>query len=1090
VGVANDPSQINSTSGHFVCHWSGIEDPQSSVLEHVIAIGTSSTDQSVLSSEKLLADQRSYTSAAFPSLRPYVPYYVMLTIHNRAGQERVLVSDAVYLDVTPPTFQGSLLVYPNFRVAEYYSGLLTNVTVSSGGVATAVCLLETDAITVIFDAPSDATSNYGASVGSFTYEVGVGYRMGSDDIVQFSSFFPVPLIAEHPLSQPAGERLYHRLTRLSLASVGRRPFYVTIKVGNGARLYSVLSSRAVYVKTNFTTQSSWARDGFNTRVDVDYQASTVEIGASFSFGANCPIRSGRWAVESVDGNLTQPYTNLKLTEENPPGATIQVRTDQVQLFNEETYRVLLQVTDLSGEVHILRSDGVTVTTRVVTPGRVTDGPVNNQDLNYQESGTTLQACWDGFGDGTPEQEIDYYEVAAGNSPSLLQTQSSVAPFVNVGRNMSHLFEDLTLVPESVEYFITVRAYTVSGALAEAYSNGIRVGLQNSIFPGRVDLARYQSDRTSLSVHWSGFQSDLPIFRYEWALGSSQHSSRELAEFCSDVNSNFSREFDVAGFMDIGLDTSVIITGLDLQGNTTYYLTLRVLDQAKNCIAVETPDGVTLDETLPALDASPTSVLLGPMESRQLGSDFVIYVSASEQLSAQWEEFSDEESGLESYSVGIYRQAECGNQSAGLGVAVFGPVNVGLATSANIGSLELSPATPYVAVVTGTNRAGRSARAFSQPILVDDSVPVPGTVKDGLFWDGDVQYQSDLSMLSATFSYSMLPPTPDSLLENGPCPNDLFFRFDSFSPAWSTGSAPRLAGHTSAATLFSPAQVGVSANPPGIEITLFRDPTSADEVVTTGMYQTMVDLTRGGVFQADIQASRGFPSVQQISVTSAIFVDSGEDVSIVPKFEPSNSRFDYEGEVVFRAFGLQIYNNATNATHNLAPKVVLWSRDPTRLGEVQFLERDIPQVDLTITNTYRVEFEEARTSGYVTRTAKLYINDKFVLTLYGLPPLSNSTRVLFTSFNMLGMIPLPALPTDDLSSRAVFANVSLPPARSGRVCDYGTPFHSRTSPVVQFRMGVGSRPGVDDVHPLQVSLICWQGGGLDLEFWVITCVVVD
>ena len=1066
MGVADDLSQINSTSGLFVCHWSGTEDPQSTLLQHTIAIGTSATDQSVLSSKRLLADQRSYTSAIFPSLLPNVPYYVTLTTFNRAGQERVLVSDAIYLDVTPPTFQGSLLVYPNFRVADYFYGRLTNITISDGGVAAAVCLFDTDAVTVVFDAPSDVTSSSGASTGSFLYKIGVGYRMGSDDIVQFSSFFPVPLVASHPLYHLTSERLYHRLTRLSLASIGRHPFYVTLKVGNAAKLSSVLSSGPVYVKSDVTARPSWARDGFNEEVDIDYQASTVQIGGSFSVGVNCPIRSGRWAVEGVDGNLTQPYTSLDPLE-GPPGATFRVRTDQVRLFNEETYRVLLQVTDLSGEVHVLRSDGVTVTTRAVTPGQVTDGPVTNQDLNYQESRTTLQACWSGFGDGTPEQDINRYEVAAGNSPSLPQTQSSVAPFVNMGRNRTHQFHNLSLVPESVEYFITVRAYTVSGAYVEAYSNGIRVGLQTSILPGSIDLAPYQSGRTSLSAHWSGFQSNLPVFRYEWALGSSQHSGPELAEFCSNVNSNFSREFDVSGFVSVGLDTSTRITGLDLQDNTTYYLTVRVLDQAKNCIAVETPSGVTIDETLPTLDSSSTSVLLGPTESRQADSGFVVYVSADENLSVQWEEFTDEESGIESYSISIHQQTVCGNQSA-LGVAVFGPVNVGLATTADIGSLDLQPATPYVAVVTATNRAGLSSRAFSQPILVDSSVPVPGTVKDGLFWDSDVQYQSNLSMLSATFSYSMLPPTPGPLLEGGACPNDLFFRLDGLSPEWNTGSSPRLAGYVSTATLYSPSQVSVSADPLGIGITIFRDPTSAQEVVQTGMYQTVVDLTREGVFQADIQASRGFPSVQQISVTTVVFVDSGEDSNVVPKFEPSNDRYGFGGEVTFKAFGLQIYNNFTNATHSLAPRLVLWSRDPTRLGEVQFLERDIPQVDLSVTNTYRVEFEEARTSGYVTRSAKLYINGKSVLTLYGLPPLSNSTRVVFTSFNMLGMIPLPSLPTDTLSSLAVFSNVSLPPAPSGGLCDRGTPFHSRTSPVVQFRAGVGTRPGVDDIYPLQVS----------------------
>ncbi len=1072
MGVADDVSSINATSGRFVCHWSGIEDSQSALLQYTIAIGTSLIDQSVLGVTRLPVDRRSFTSPVFTSLVLSRPCYVVLTATNRAGLERVSTSSALYLDATPPVFQGRLFIYPNFKMADYLSGRLVNVTLVGGALEGTVCLLEDDVVSIIFGIPSDLESN-SAGVG-FTYEMGIGYRAGNDDFWRFSRIFPIPLPSGFSLSDALTSQLFYRLSRLDLAAAGRRPLFVTIKVSNTVGLYSLLASGQVYVKLNSTAEPTWIRDGIDSDSDIEHQSSTVEIGARFRLGVNCPIRSGRWAVESVDGNLTQTYTAL-MQGPLSPGPEVVLRTDRVQLFNEETYRVLVQVTDLTGEVHVLRSDGVTVTTRAVKPGRVTDGLVPNQDLNYQESLTSLSACWSGFGDGSPEQTIGYYEVAAGNDPSLSHTRSSVAPFVNVGRNTCHTFGNLILVPETVEYYVTVRAYTVSGAFVEAYSNGVHAGLIHAILPGIISLPQFQSDGSSLLARWSGFQSNLPIRQYEWALGSMLHGNQKLAEFCSNPNANFSDDFDVSAFTSVGLDTSVRITSLSLQDNVTYYLTLRVLDQAKNCIARTTPEGVTIDKTPPTLETSSTSVVLGPRESRQLGSDFVIYVTSEEELVVEWEEFSDLESGIDSYSVGVYPQGVCGNNSWNIWEALFGPVDFGLANVANIGPVQFLSDIPYVAVVKATNKAGISARAFSQPILVDNSIPVPGTVKDGLNWGGDVQYQSDLSTLNAVFSYSMQPPTPESLLDNGPCPNGLFYGLNTYSSMWSSGLSAQLVGYSSSATVFSGSQVSVSTDPAGIAVTVFRDRTLVPDELQSGIYQTRVDLRRGGMFQADVRSSRGFPTVQDIAVTAIVFVDSGTDSNIVPKFEPTSSSYNFENDGNFSAFGLQVYNNFTNSTHSLSPRVVLWARDPARLGQVLFLEKEVAQLDLSVANTYRLDFDMQQTNSFTTRTARLYINGIHTMTLYGLPYLTNSTRVVFTSFNERGLTPPPPEMATAELSQAVFGNVSLPSPMSGDLCDYGTPFHSRTSPVVQFRVGIGTRPGVSDVRPLQVSLLILATG---------------
>lgn len=178
-----------------------------------------------------------------------------------------------------------------------------------GKLENVVCLLDTDSISIIFETPSDAEAS-SRDVG-YVYELGVGYRVGSDDFRSYDRFFPLPLPAAATSGSGVNTRLYHRVDRLDLGSAGRRVLYLTVRVTNKAGLHSIVTSGPVYVKSDLTMEQNWINDGINSGSDMEYQMSTVEIGASFSFGVNCPIRRGHWAVESVDGNLTQPYIELE-----------------------------------------------------------------------------------------------------------------------------------------------------------------------------------------------------------------------------------------------------------------------------------------------------------------------------------------------------------------------------------------------------------------------------------------------------------------------------------------------------------------------------------------------------------------------------------------------------------------------------------------------------------------------------------------------------------------------------------------------------------------------------------------------------------
>ncbi len=1053
-------------------------DPESGIRSYAISVGMAPNDQSVLSRTPIDdVIPNTFASSLLASLDPSITYHVTLFATNGAGLESITTA-SVYFDISSPIISGGVTVSPNFKVASYVMGLLSNVT---KGAESATCLLDTDVVSILFNAPQDEESG-----DSFEYELGIGFSPGNDDVMAFEGFPPLPL-PNMGTTEGSGTSLYHRLlTRLNFASVGRRGVYFSIRARNRAGHFSMLSSNAVFIKSNLTLERNWIRDGVtDTGSDIEYQTSTHEIGASFRFGVNCLIAQGRWAVQGVDGNLTQPYQDLEVPFrfQNLITNQFHVSSDQVQLFSNETYRILVQVTDLSGEVHILRSDGVTVATKGLVPGIVRDGPIPEQDLNYQESTTSLTACWTAFGNGSPSQEIAYYEVAAGSDREFAITRSNIAPFTNVGLNTTHTFTSLSLSPQDVRYFVTVRAFSVSGAYAESLSNGIFVGLGHSIVPGTIFLPRYQSNVNSLSAYWPDFESSLPIRQYEWALGTELFSDDSLEEFCSDTDSDFADRFDMSGFVNVNLDTYINLQGLNLQDNMTYYLTLRVLDQAKKCIAVVSPEGVVIDQTPPTTTTTSLvglsgeeAVILGPIQSRILESDFIIYTQPGTELDISWQPFMDPESGIDFYEVGIFEQLACGNASGGLGPPLVDFVEVGEALQTQFSPPEFESGVAYVCVVQATNRAGVTGSAYSQPILLDDLAPFGGDVKDGEAWEGDRTYQSDLSMLSAVFAHARLPPNPTvGVAPNAPCPRNRFYELSSLDSDWTPlSSATRLVGFESSSIVYSGSQVGVADTPPGVSITMTRDPNSAEEEVFSGGYLTPTDLSRGGTFQADILAADGgSESFESNSVTSVLFIDTGGVAAmsdLLAKFEPDAADFDLTSNspTAFSAFGLQIYRAFSNATTSLPPRVVLWASDGTTgsLNHPIFVRGDIPGVDLDVPNTYRLEFEVEQQDTYIFRTAHLFVNGILMASLQGLPLLSNNTQVVLHAFNRGGF--LPDLTTSDLSVRAVFANVTVPSVVES-LCEFGSPFHSRRSPVVQFRAWAGTEPGLDDVVPAQVRI---------------------
>ena len=73
------------------------------------------------------------------------------------------------------------------------------------------------------------------------------------------------------------------------------------------------------------------------------------------FRVNCPIEVIEWGLEGVDGMIIQNFSSV---QPNPLQDTLNnayfISSDQVSIYDDQTYRIVVRGVDLMEEVHILK----------------------------------------------------------------------------------------------------------------------------------------------------------------------------------------------------------------------------------------------------------------------------------------------------------------------------------------------------------------------------------------------------------------------------------------------------------------------------------------------------------------------------------------------------------------------------------------------------------------------------------------------------------------------------------------------------------------------------------------------------------------
>ena len=446
-------------------------------------------------------------------------------------------------------------------------------------------------------------------------------------------------------------------------------------------------------------------DGLVDDLDQDWSSSTTTMSANWSGfqDATSGIAMYEYSIGSTPGGTDV----LTWTD----GGLETSFTESVTLTSGDDYYISVRATDGAGNVsNITTSDGITVDAVDPVVTDVIEGDMN-QDQDYQQNGNSLIISWAGSDDlrnFRNSRELSNYDVSLGTAPG----ETDVVDWLDAGNVDSHEFTGLEL-QESVTYYANVKALDLAGNESDIVSgDGITIDqsgpMTGSINDGdSTDIDWVNINYLSIG-NWTGFEDALSgIWEYEYSLGLAPEQTQ------------------VVSWTSAGADTSITVSASLTEG-PTYYANLRAVDSVQNVSEIITSDGFGLDVTAP---------LTGIVNDGQ--ADDITWTNEDASLMANWQDFSDDYSGIDLYEYSI-------GTSPG-GQNVIGWTDLGLATTLEL-DVALDHGQTYHVTVRATDVVDNvSAAGTSDGVTIDTLDPVFTFLHEAQL--GDPSHQGSDSSLS-------------------------------------------------------------------------------------------------------------------------------------------------------------------------------------------------------------------------------------------------------------------------------------------------------------------------------------------------------
>jgi len=665
-GLGADMAYSSSTS-QLSANWTAAADPQSGIGRYWYAIGTAAGGINVVGWTDN-GNNISVTKAGL-SLTNGATYYFTVKAENGAGQHSSAVSsNGQMVDVTGPSNLGAV-----------NDGLGADVSYSSS----------TGQLSANWTAASDAQSG----IGRYWYAIGT--TAGGTDVADWTD---------------NGNKIFATKTGLSLTD--GQIYYFMVKAENGAGQHSsAVNSNGQTVDVTGSSDFGPVNDGIGA--DITYVNSIIQLSANWTAAADAQSGISRYwyAIGTTAGG-----TNIAGWTDN--GNSTSATKTGLSLTNGATYYFTVKAENGAGQLSsAVNSNGQkTDITPSSSPGAVNDGL--GADLAFSSTTSQLSANWIAATDAQSGIAKYWYAIgfSTGATDVLTWTESDNSTSVSrVGLSLTN----------GVKYYFTVKAENGVGLQSVASnSNGQMLDVTAPSPPGTVkDGIGADISETGalfqLSANWTAAADEQSgIAKYWYAIGT----------IASDT--------DVVGWTDNGANLSVTKTGLTLTNGQTYHFSIK----AENAAGMQSST-VSSNGQLVNVDVTPPINI--PDVRDGTGYYDIVWSSSLTQLSANWDESLDHESGIIRYWYAI-------GTTLGATDVVDWTDNIKI-TSVTKTGLSLTNGQIYYFTVKGENGAGlKSSATNSNGQTVDVTAPSsPGAVYDGI--GADINYVNSTGQLSANWT---------------------------------------------------------------------------------------------------------------------------------------------------------------------------------------------------------------------------------------------------------------------------------------------------------------------------------------------------
>ena len=394
-----------------------------------------------------------------------------------------------------------------------------------------------------------------------------------------------------------------------------------------------------------------------------------------------------YAIGQTDKNDIKDWTAM--------GADTSLKATDLNLIDEKKYTVSTYAVNIHGSVSdTVTSSGVVVdledpqvTAFVPSSGLDSLGSNSQAGTVWLKAGQRLTVT----GSGADNNTVQAFEFAVGTSPGAEDIFSWISS-INSSFSL-----DVSQLPENILLYANLRVRDVAGNRSSIVSS---TPFKIDITLPKAGIASagkpYQQDPDTLRLNWSGFEdSGSGIAFYEYSIGN-----QALLK-------------DIVSPTKVGLDTSIVVSNLNLRENQRAFATITATDSAGNSIMVSAAP-VTIDRSGPIAGAINNGTIPGTNA-----------IADPIQATVQWTPFTDQ-AGIDLYQVAM------GSGSDPFSISGWNDLEPSGSTlnSFTFSGLELKENIDYFYTIRARDNAGNLSRNVASKIFNLDITP-PSMISNSL-----------------------------------------------------------------------------------------------------------------------------------------------------------------------------------------------------------------------------------------------------------------------------------------------------------------------------------------------------------------------